>query len=137
MASPRDEGALPWLYAIAHRVIANQRRAGRRLSNLRTKLRRTSTLTDSVRGPADILVQAESHRDILAAFDRLRPVDREVLRLLTWEELGRDDAAALLGISRPALDQRLHRAASRLRVEFEGRSERPSAARKPIKWSPT
>ncbi len=134
---PRDDGSLPWLYGIAHRVMANQRRAGRRLANLRSKLRQTSGAAEARSGPADIVVQAESNTDILAAFGRLRPVDQEVLRLVTWEELARDDAAALLGISRSALDQRLHRAAARLRKEFEHRSGQPSATRKPIKWSPT
>ena len=56
---------------------------------------------------------------LLAALDGLSATDQELLRLSSWDELSRDEIASVLGIKQNAVDQRLHRARSRLRVRFE------------------
>jgi len=52
---------------------------------------------------------------VLDAVARLRPVEREVIALVHWEQLSHDEAARVLGCSSNAVAIRLHRARSRLR----------------------
>lgn len=101
--------ALPWLFGITHRVIANHRRAARR--RLRLLRRLTSARVDLGRDPADILAERS---EIGRAFAQLSESQREVLRLVTWEGLAATDAARALGCSTGAFRVRLHRARSEL-----------------------
>jgi RNA polymerase sigma-70 factor (ECF subfamily) len=70
-----------WLYAVALRVLANQRRSNRRLGNLRSKLGGTAGFAQP--DPEEVLVRAEDERRLLEALARLRPADQELLRLVT------------------------------------------------------
>lgn len=45
--------------------------------------------------------------------------DQELLRLVAWEELARDEIALVLGISRASVRVRLHRARKRLAEQLE------------------
>jgi RNA polymerase sigma-70 factor (ECF subfamily) len=54
------------------------------------------------------------------AVDRLRETDRELLRLIAWEELTTREAATVLGISHAACRVRLHRVRRRLARELGG-----------------
>jgi RNA polymerase sigma-70 factor (ECF subfamily) len=97
---------LPWLYAVARRVLANHRRGLGRRERLAAMLRVDDVPTplragDSKDGPA------------FAALASLAPADQEVLRLVAWEELGNQEIARVLGISPNAVAIRLHRARSR------------------------
>jgi RNA polymerase sigma-70 factor (ECF subfamily) len=56
--------------------------------------------------------------DVRDAIERLRPLDREVLRLVMWEGLSHGEAASVLDCSVNAVAQRLHNARERLRVEL-------------------
>ena len=53
------------------------------------------------------------------ALERLPDDDRELLRLLAWEELARDEIAVAMGLSRGAVRVRLHRARTQLRQAME------------------
>jgi RNA polymerase sigma factor (sigma-70 family) len=102
----RPDAPLPWLYAIARRVLANQRRAGDRRARLLQRVRSQprdvpTPFATGTEGPA------------LAALRRLRPDDQEVLRLVAWEGLGHAEIAVVLGISVNAVAIRLHRARRR------------------------
>lgn len=114
LASVPAETPLPWLYAVARRVLANQRRAhGRRerLAALLTAREDVATplhLGDDVDGPA------------FAALRTLSPADQEVLRLVAWEELGNQEIATVLGISPNAVAIRLHRARARYAAALAG-----------------
>ena len=107
---PDDEGRL-WLYGVARKVLANQRRATRRRDRLGDRVReRISTLVTP--DPAGEV----AHRvDVVAALGRLGEVDREVLTLAIWEELEPREIAAVLGIRPEAVRTRLSRARARLR----------------------
>src|SRR5919198_2216379 len=96
---------LPWLYGIAVRVIANERRASTRR---RQRERRYAIDPDrSGRDPADVV----SSRDVItAAFAALTESQREVLRLVAWEGLDNRTAASVLGCSQGAFALRLYRA---------------------------
>lgn len=109
---PRN--ALPWLYAVARNVLANERR----------KQHRTA--------PAERADVAEprlpTDPQLTAAFALLADDDREILRLVAWEGLGFGDVAAALGCSRVAARVRFHRAKRRLADLL---AEEPAASPRP------
>jgi RNA polymerase sigma-70 factor (ECF subfamily) len=115
------EFALPWLYAVARRCLANRRRAAGRRDGLAARLRARSP-QPAGRDPAERLAERDS---ILRAFVGLSESDREALRLVAWEELSLADAARVAGVSRTAFAMRVHRARRRLAAELEGPSVRP------------
>lgn len=99
---------LPWLYGVARRVLANERRASQRRRRLADRL--------LAHAPDQVDVAVDGDRPIvLDALDRLSPADREVLALAAWEELGPAEIAVVLRCSRSAASMRLHRARARLR----------------------
>ena len=105
---PND--ALPWLYGVARRLLANTRRADVRRQRLWSRLRAVGPTE-----PADVAVEVPGAR---AALARLRPQDREVLMLVAWEGLNPEAAARCLGISVATFAVRLHRARYRLEEEM-------------------
>jgi RNA polymerase sigma-70 factor (ECF subfamily) len=106
------DNALPWLYATARRVIANELRRQRRSRAFATRSQPGQHAAD----PADI-VGGPLH--VLAALARLGNRDQEVLRLHAWEQLDAHDAAQALGCSAAAYKVRLHRARRRLAALLE------------------
>ena len=104
-AVPAEE-PLPWLYAVARRVLANHRRGSGRRERLAALLR-----VEDIPTP----LRAGEDRDgpAFAALASLSPADQEILRLVAWEELGNQGIAAVLGITPNAVAIRLHRARAR------------------------
>ena len=96
---------LPWLYAVARKTLANERRR-------RARVAPSETLPVAEPDPVGDGVLA-------AAFNRLSDGDREVLRLVAWEGLSLSDAATVLGCSGIACRVRYHRAKSRLASRLE------------------
>ena len=107
--APEPEDALPWLLAIARRVLANHHRSQDRRSRLTLRLRAQ---------PRDPVVSMSPVTPASEALDRLRPDDRELLRLLAWEGLSQAEAGLVLGISENAVAIRLHRARKRFADEL-------------------
>jgi RNA polymerase sigma-70 factor (ECF subfamily) len=107
--APEEELRLAWLYAIAARVLANQRRSLRRLTALRSRLRAA---------PGAAHEEGEL-QDVVAALKQLRGDDQEVLRLTAWEGLTNAELALALGCSANAATIRLHRARKRLCEQLE------------------
>jgi RNA polymerase sigma factor (sigma-70 family) len=108
---PAGEEAIPWLYGVARRVLANQRRSRsrrRRLERLLQPLTPSSTETEE---PAPV-------QSVIAATQRLSAGDQEVLRLAAWEGLSHAEIGVSLGCSENAAALRLHRARARLRAEL-------------------
>jgi RNA polymerase sigma-70 factor (ECF subfamily) len=101
---PREP--LPWLYAVARKTLANERRRQARVA------------------PADpgVAYEPEPVGDagLAAAFASLSDDEREVLRLVAWEGLSPGEAAAVLGCSGVAARVRYHRAKARLRAALDG-----------------
>jgi RNA polymerase sigma factor (sigma-70 family) len=115
------EEPLPWLYGIALRVAANQRRSGERRRRLRERLEHEASSRVAAE-PADAL----HRRDAFArAFERLVEPEREVLRLVAWEGLDTREAASVLGCSPTAFRVRLHRARRRLAKHLEAAGHSP------------
>jgi RNA polymerase sigma-70 factor (ECF subfamily) len=94
------DAALPWLYAVARKTLANERR----------KRERTAPLTIGAAFDPEPVGDAA----LAAAFAELSDRDREVLRLVAWEGLSLRDAATVLGCSAVACRVRYHRAKARL-----------------------
>ena len=103
-----------WLYGVARRVIANLHRTERRRTRLGHRLAeslRTGLSTHPTAGG--------DGGEILRAMADLSDGDRELLLLVSWEELSPGDAAKVLEISSLAARSRLHRARRRLRALLE------------------
>ena len=96
---------LPWLYAVARRTLANERRRLAREAHV----------------PVDVAYEPEPVGDsvLAAAFAQLSEGDREVLRLVAWEGLSPRDAARVLECSPVACRVRYHRAKSRLAARLD------------------
>jgi RNA polymerase sigma factor (sigma-70 family) len=108
-----------WLYAVAHRVLANQRRSASRRSSLGEKLQRELTQLAS----RDIEGSVATRDTVMRALARLPTHEREVLVLSAWEGLQPMEIASVLRLNDATARSRLHRARMRLRSELE-REER-------------
>ena len=113
---PTGDGALPWLYGVARRTLANEFRGGRRRKRLRDSLR--SALADTELSPEVLVVRSEQDQQVLRALASLRPRDREVLQLALWEELPHAQIAELFGCSTQAVTQRIYRATRQVCKEY-------------------
>jgi RNA polymerase sigma-70 factor, ECF subfamily len=83
----------------------------------------SAALADGLLGregrPSEAVLRDELRDRLLAALDQLGPLDREVLALRHFEQLGNADVARVLGLSAAAASKRYVRALERLR-EFLG-----------------
>jgi RNA polymerase sigma-70 factor (ECF subfamily) len=113
---PDGEGALPWLYGVARRVLSHQRRSAGRYRRLNEKVTRMREPPPP--GPEVVVVQRQEYVEVRAAVERLREADREVLILAAWEGLSHRQIAAVLGCSQAAVDKRLVRAKKRLARQY-------------------
>lgn len=111
--------AAPWLIAIARRQLANARRGTRRRASLAERLAREPAPAGDTPAPADPAVAA--------ALAALSPADREILRLLAWDDLEGDEIARVLGCSRATVRVRLHRARRRFIAALEAERAAPVA----------
>ncbi len=101
-------------------MLANQRRGDRRRSALAERL--TAELDPS---RVAVAVTPASDGQVARAFAALSEPDREILALLAWEGLTREELSVALGVSRPVARLRLHRA----RRRFEAALDAPAQLR--------
>ena len=109
--SPDD--ALPWLYGVARRVLANERRSADRRTALEERVA-NSTVTGGG-DAADRLGDAELMRTALAG---LSENHREALTLVAWHGLTGARAARAAGCSPATFAVRLHRARGKLAAQL-------------------
>lgn len=109
---PEGEEARLWLYGVARRTLANQRRGERRRTALAERLRAELAVAPAAGEHESGL------REIADALARLTDGDAELLRLEGWEGLDSRQIATVLGISPNAVRIRLHRARRRLAREL-------------------
>lgn len=103
----RDGGSLgAWLFGITRRVVANARR--------RAAIRRMVGI-DQIAEPPDPGLHADEEvarrwrrRLVLKALERLRPIHREVIALVDFEDLSTAEAAETLEVSVGTVYSRLH-----------------------------
>jgi RNA polymerase sigma factor (sigma-70 family) len=115
------EHGLPWLYAVARRLLANYRR----------RAPAPLPLDDPDRVPGNATRPGDGDRvaEVRAALATLSEPDQEILRLIGWEELSVVEAAAVLGCTRTTATVRLHRARKRLVAALATRSRPPRPSR--------
>jgi RNA polymerase sigma-70 factor (ECF subfamily) len=106
--------ALPWLYAVARKCLANRRRAAARRARTVARLRAQPAAAGG--DPAERLAESDA---ILRGFVALGERDREALRLVAWEGLSLAEAARAAGTSRAAFAMRLSRARRRLAAQLQ------------------
>ncbi|WP_371783580.1 RNA polymerase sigma factor [Streptosporangium subroseum] len=102
---PESDAARLWLYGVARRVMANQRRGHSRRAGLAERLKDESS---AARPGPDGLDRVRE------AYDGLPARDREVLALACWEGLTSPEVGKVLGCTATAARIRLHRARKRL-----------------------
>jgi RNA polymerase sigma factor (sigma-70 family) len=109
---PPEPDTRAWLYGVARRVLANQRRGRLRRHGLGQRLRHELAAVARAPDPADDVVPRTDAERLLAA---LPERDREVLELAAWEGLEPREIAEVLGISAASARQRLSRARAAVR----------------------
>ena len=114
---PRDDKQRPWLYGVAYRVLSHQWRAQGRRKKLTTRL--ASMRPNPSESTDEQVVMRQDYDLVRKAAAKLKPLDREVLRLVMWEEMSHDQVASMIGSTEPAVKQRFHRAKGRLAREFK------------------
>jgi RNA polymerase sigma-70 factor (ECF subfamily) len=117
------EAVRPWLLCVARNVV---------LSRARSEGRRRAYLAKVGVGAAgyspDAAGEALDRLSAERAWLEIPEADREVLALVAWDGLAPDDAAAVLGCSRPAFNNRLLRARKKLAAALSQSGEAPTAS---------
>jgi RNA polymerase sigma-70 factor (ECF subfamily) len=101
---PRNE--LPWLLAVARRVLANQRRRSE------TQERAAAVAAAEPVASAELLEGLDA--PLRRALRQLSETDRELLTLIAWDGLAPGEAGQVLGLTSVGARVRLHRARRRL-----------------------
>jgi RNA polymerase sigma-70 factor (ECF subfamily) len=99
-----------WLFGVARRSVANNRRSALRRLRLQIRL--------AQQPPREALLVEDAESDfsqLRRTIDSLRPADREVLLLVLWEDLSHAEAATVLNCSVNAFEIRYRRARKRVR----------------------
>ena len=109
--------ALPWLYGVARRLLANHRRAATAVPVA------DPDMFGAVQDADDEIAAAA---DIRSALATLAEIDREILQLIGWEQLTLAEAAQALGCTRATATVRLHRARKRLGDALVARAAEPA-----------
>jgi RNA polymerase sigma-70 factor (ECF subfamily) len=118
---PPEPEVRAWLFGVAYKVLANQRRSARRRRRLFERI--TSAESMEAFLSDEPLIATPVDDEVMKALSRLKAADREVLQLALWEELSRNEIAQALGISTEAVHKRFSRAKKRLGDELAEKSE--------------
>lgn len=117
---PHESGsALPWLYGIARNVVRGHLRSRDR-PVVDTEDEHVDWDAVDERLDADALAP-----DLRRAMSTLTTLEREVLLLVSWEQLSIGEAATVLGITTTAARSRLHRARARAAVALAAMPNEP------------
>lgn len=109
-----ESAVLPWVYGVARRVLANQRRSAQR------RLRLVDRIGSSAPDPQpQIPGTDDDHPEVRIALANMTEADREVLTLWAWEELEPREIAAVLDTTANAVSLRLTRAKAKLAKQLE------------------
>ncbi|MCL1595710.1 MAG: sigma-70 family RNA polymerase sigma factor [Actinomycetia bacterium] len=110
--APQGDELRLWLYGVARNVVRNDRRSTERSRRLRNRIIREPIAYQE--SPEVVVVRNAEERYLLAAIARLRPVEREILLLRTWERLSSSDVAIVMCLTPKAVDNRLARIKKKL-----------------------
>ena len=130
---PEGTEARPWLYGVARGTLANHHRGRRRRQRLND---RVAAQVVRIVEPTTVDEGPEAGA-IAAALEGLGERDRELLLLVGWEQLTRDEIASVLDVSRATLRLRLHRARRRFEAALadQGVKRIDSPGHGPGRWA--
>jgi RNA polymerase sigma-70 factor (ECF subfamily) len=108
--SPQDR---LWLFGVAHKCLLEHHRRWSHRLQLLSHLGSQPNRVELLESAADPL-----HLRVRAALQELRPLDREVIRLVYWDGLSHGEAASVLGCSVNAVALRVKKAKVRLQTRL-------------------
>ena len=123
---------LAWLYAVAHGVVRNHLRSRHRAFRLVGRIRRSATTGVVPDISTRVATEIDAQRDAADLLERLDPTDREIVRLLSWEELQPKEIAHIVGMAEGTVRSRLYRirkAFTRDDIHPTGESDGPGEER--------
>jgi RNA polymerase sigma-70 factor (ECF subfamily) len=107
---PEQTKELPWLYGVARNLVANHFRSVQRSSALTDRLMLEERVAfDSSTGSSELEIR------VRRAVDQLSDLDREIFRLIHWEELSHEEVGLSVGITPKAVERRVARARTKVR----------------------
>ena len=125
---PQGAEARLWLFAVARNIVAHQHRSRSQTTRLRSKLEQNAVRSRAGSPAEDVVVRRSQDQAVIDALGRMKPDDRELIRLKMWEELSHAEIGAVFGISAHAVDMRMQRVGKRLaRVLSAAKGVRPQA----------
>jgi RNA polymerase sigma-70 factor (ECF subfamily) len=106
-----ESPSLPWLFRIASYEVANHRRTLRRFD---------TNISLELGGDAPTLSGIDEFDGfaVVTALQRLSELDREILQLIHWEHLSRNEAAEVLDMTTNTVNVRHHRALQHLSTQM-------------------
>lgn len=125
---PREADPLPWLYAVARRVVHGHRRSHARRGALVVRVGGHALPAAAAPDPAE---QIHGDPALAQAFAVLTETEREAICLVAWEGLDAVAAARAAGCNRAAFAARLSRARARLRSALDAQQTTASDAPQP------
>jgi RNA polymerase sigma factor (sigma-70 family) len=112
---PQGPEALPWLLATARNLSRN---AGRKSQRERVFVDGLATVATA---SAEMRIEGRAaSAEVMAALAQLKPVDRDLVLLVAWDELSVADAGQVLGLRPVTARSRLHRARQRMSALLQG-----------------
>jgi RNA polymerase sigma-70 factor (ECF subfamily) len=108
----------PWLLRIVANEARNRRRSAGRRDGLAIRATVDRPSDDAAPSPEAAALVAERRTTLLAAVNRLRDEDREIIATRYFLELSEAEAAEILRIPRGTVKSRLSRALARLRSDL-------------------
>ncbi len=121
--APVGDESLLWLYGVARNVVRNFHRSSVRRQRLHVKVGAFRQVDDPT--PEMQVIRRAEDRELLDAVNRLKPMDQELLRLRTWEELSHADIASVVGMSARSVESRLARLRKRLGALLQAPTRSP------------
>ncbi|MDX1448189.1 MAG: sigma-70 family RNA polymerase sigma factor [Acidimicrobiia bacterium] len=114
---PENDTALPWLYGIARRVLARQRRRKAGFARLLVKSTHSELRFQGIEEEAiaDAIDATRNAPALAEALDRLSKGERDVLELVAFEGLTPSEAAMVLELTPNAARLKLSRARRHMR----------------------
>ncbi|MHB1210394.1 MAG: RNA polymerase sigma factor [Acidimicrobiales bacterium] len=107
---PEQTKELPWLYGVARILVANHFRSVQRSTALTNRLMlEESLVVDSSTGSSELEIRVQR------VVDQLPDLDREIFRLIHWEELSHEEVGLSVGITAKAVERRVARARTKVR----------------------
>lgn len=111
---PEGRDALPWLLGVARNLSRNARRKTQREASFLSELSAVTVASAEIP-----IVDRARTAEIMSALVQLRPLDRDLILLVAWDELTPSEAGQVLGLRAVTARSRLHRARQRLRALLE------------------